>query len=297
MAESTSPLESFFLSASYPALVALVVYDYVLTMKQEIEYIWLAGNKVSVGGALFMIVRYSTLAYPFVALFTFLDKMEKSRMSCVALQWCTIISTALISSAVGALSAFRVYALYGGKRSLMAIILVTSQSVPAIQLYIGSLNSVRVAVSSMEYICEVTSTLNINTFERMLIAMRVACILVDTIVIVLTCAKLLRQLPIFATGERVLPLGKVLITDGLVYFIAMLTSHIFGLALSQNSETLVTLISWNTVVTGILASRCILDLREAAAKATSSQPSSISLHTVRDEVHSAHRSGEILSLT
>ncbi|KAI0725499.1 hypothetical protein C8Q72DRAFT_888610 [Fomitopsis betulina] len=272
----------------YFSATALYVYDYLLTLDREIKYFWKA--KQSFGTILFYFYRYPALVN---VLFEVLSRMRAPwqtagrsvvlgswTRSQMALDGIILVSTAIFASV-------RVYALFHRKWWAFTVVLVTALINPVILFYlftrsvpsIGTVEgfsscTLALAGSTDSYETYVLASLRYRyaltpTASTGMIAARVAALLADSCVLVLTGIQT-RQIG-KSTGsdseeDSMLGLKQSLkgtLLQGTVKtFTLLCLINVIGIATGRLDEFLEIWTLWTAILTSILISRLSLDLRE-----------------------------------
>ncbi|EJD40830.1 hypothetical protein AURDEDRAFT_186801 [Auricularia subglabra TFB-10046 SS5] len=113
---ATTPTPTGYLAL---ACLTWMLYDYLITLNDEIEFIWT--RKWTFTTVLFLLMRWSTLLLLLnqVVFFVFLENVSKS--SCDALSWGTAIATAVVLLEVEIVLQLRIYAMYERSRRILWI--------------------------------------------------------------------------------------------------------------------------------------------------------------------------------
>ncbi|EPS94795.1 hypothetical protein FOMPIDRAFT_58748, partial [Fomitopsis schrenkii] len=168
---------------------ALYVYDYLLTLDREIKYFW--KSKQSFGTILFYFYRYPALANTVLEV---LSRMRASwqtagvsHTSSSTLRFYSIYSTEVIFAAV------RVYAIFHRKLWVFCVVLVTGLANPIILFYLFTRSVPSIGTVEGFSSCTLALAGGIESYETTavtgMIAARVAGLIADTCVLVLTGIK------------------------------------------------------------------------------------------------------------
>ncbi|KAG2032663.1 hypothetical protein BDR03DRAFT_742751 [Suillus americanus] len=151
------------------AASAVVVYDWILTLGQEIEIVW--RQRWSVMTVLYLGIRY--IAIPYAVIFSLISLPTVSltdavsNIMCSALGWTTVVVTAML----GAVMIARLHAMYHGSRYmlmfLVAIVLAINIACAVITSKTNSMISREELILSGTYQC----TGNVEGNVEILIAM------------------------------------------------------------------------------------------------------------------------------
>ncbi|EKM58487.1 uncharacterized protein PHACADRAFT_140452 [Phanerochaete carnosa HHB-10118-sp] len=259
------------------AMMTLILWDHVITLSGEIRFIW--RRKLSLVTALFIINRYGVLVYGALAIATefvdgqavrplainqdFLHTAHVIYHSCTYLTRVTETMVLLLMLLFGICSALRTYALWNKNLQLFLVVLTLNLIPFGANLYLY--------ISVTPITTRVTTTVSCLSYMpltgheqiQLIAAARVSTILVDIIVLSVTLIKTFETQRVANRLHVQVPLTTMLIRDGTIYFLTVLSMNIAQLVVFHTTEQ-VYLISFICTVTAILVSRFFLDLRETA---------------------------------
>ncbi|EIW52866.1 uncharacterized protein TRAVEDRAFT_53299 [Trametes versicolor FP-101664 SS1] len=249
------------------AAAALLVYEYLVTLNQEIQLFW--ARRARAASLLFFTIRYWTLLNYVVFWSLDVAAAHFSDEGCVlAMLKIQFASVSLQYIPWAVLSALRVFAL-SGKRWPLSVLVFVVASVPAITNLVAfnfSLTGVKV------FTLGCIEQLDVTPLQHKILSVvtRASLSAADFIVVVVT---------IFATWNRGLPrmcttdtwrlsLGDVLLYNGITYFLVLLALNILVIVLGRaSSDATVQQASYLTnisaPVSAILICRFLLDLQAA----------------------------------
>lgn len=269
--------ESFLLfvnSSSKAAALALFAYDYLLTVGDEIQYIW--PDRLTLVKTLFFINRYVGIVNIPVDILTTVPFRNKTDTSCVYLERTQMIFNVLMSASLAIFFAIRTHAMYSHTRWVFMITLVLGLSSSIITAYIFSdLIPVNFEQSDwpfvhtpywMSYCSFGTNHWTIQQFLFWMAGARIASILADTVVLVFTLRKALesRRLAGKTVSMQSLSMMDFVVRHGALYFLVALLLNLAGfiVCLSNPDPTIENImLVWISIITSILMSRFIISLK------------------------------------
>ncbi|KAI0642703.1 hypothetical protein C8Q79DRAFT_1013371 [Trametes meyenii] len=260
--------------------IVLVCYDYALTLRREVQYIW--GRRLT--GALFvfytvrycgiispLLLAYNSIAFPNVFAFN-----HAGYATCISLiggilffttgrEYSLHFDKSSHLTELLVFSVLRAYAVSGKKVWVRGLVVILGILEPAVSVVVVIYVTTHKANLESTWIFYKDSASRI-LIERGCAIARDALIEVITLIHIWPISSTVRQARLRATSAQ--PKGSlpdVIIKNGILYFGALLCLNIVAMALSRSyPDPLVTPVTlWLTVLTSILTSRFILDLQEA----------------------------------
>ncbi|KAL6300947.1 hypothetical protein BKA93DRAFT_828648 [Sparassis latifolia] len=289
------------------AALAVLFYDHMLTLPAEVRFLWT--RKFSGATLLFMLNRYITLFGKTILLvtgFSWPNQTDAVRISMLSLQEipsyrCSVsqscaapvylveISTISVYIIVALISALRIYAIWNKDWRLFALVLAVGLAVPAINIYHYA-NSVPAAFAPWPlYGCAENASLSPAVFaniyamfpESMLTADAVSlathscAIGVDALVLFLTWIKTYGIRKVASQMHIKATISTLLLRDGTIYFGTMLALNVVDLIIVQSDVIFNPLPNFIDVITCILISRFLLNLREVVVDGDGNQGESL----------------------
>jgi len=274
---------SNILIANYAAVafVMILLYDYVLTFGEEVEFIW--KQKISVGSILFLFNRYMPMIDLVIAMNSYTNRAIQQDKFCLPWVRIDVWITVLCVGIIDVLLLLRTWALWGRSRTiliclsvlLVACILAASGTSLYYSLTVvefPSLNNIRSCLYTIP---------NIN----IIYGSYVSSILFDSTVMILT---LIKAVPA-RQPNGLTPLITQLLKDGVQYFViifltAIVNMIMVNLAPPAPSATLSILY---LVMASTLGCRLILNLRGSILRpAYNEENTTIYLNTLVFNNHS-----------
>ncbi|KAL4245134.1 hypothetical protein ABKN59_010529 [Abortiporus biennis] len=118
----------WFGTTSCVACTALIIYDYSITIDQEVQHIW--KTRLNLTSVLFVITRYCSLLV--VLGYVAFDLFPTSRSSCLGLWFFMSAAQTLLTTASGIFFVLRTWAIWG--RHLLPLAILTPLGLAAIAL-------------------------------------------------------------------------------------------------------------------------------------------------------------------
>ncbi|KAH9941660.1 uncharacterized protein BXZ73DRAFT_74865 [Epithele typhae] len=251
--------------------LALVGYDYLLTLDREIKYIWT--RKVTSASVIYVITRYCSLTAIVLTLLNFFPWPGKSSFKCNAIARSDSALDAAIILSSATFSSFRAYALC--RRKSVAFLVFALELDVELMAWYSQYGAIKVGASynpgpnNTNVLCDMDFS---------------------------SLVPLRRLTPSYhqVTWKRTWPwkegerpkfgLATVLFNDGVAYFLALLVANVINLAFVNNVQVprflfdvppkltpfpqlLFALVGWISATTVLFTCHFILDLLEAAARA------------------------------
>lgn len=246
------------------ASLALVSYDHVLTIKDEIQTLWVFPPNAA--GVLLLITRYSSLLIRVVDLLLFFRE-SWSPQSCDILQQLKFPGLGTIITTIFAhvIMVLRIYALYGGHATTLCLLLffvVIEAALFALSLFNGF---------------GTPRTLNPGCVTGAVFPVGINCIywgiplVAETVIFALT----LRKCNSYAKTVKQVPFLKTFLRDGFLYYIILASTHVLNLllfALASNPNK-ASGSGFGQTLTSILVSRLVFNLRKQSLTNDSCQES------------------------
>ncbi|KAI0371238.1 hypothetical protein BV20DRAFT_1051655 [Pilatotrama ljubarskyi] len=284
---------------NYFAPTAVFCYDYMLTLHREVR-LWQRG--LSGAALLFCATRYPALLNTIFVIMDLTSWRGMSDRKCVPVRrawpdradswvWIVLSSCMIVTriemvldiivlTSAAIFSALRVYALCGRDRRSALLVLILGLVSPAIVIltFVEMRNQV-IDVAPGARICGFSTTISRGVYENCksssptpgagyarlggMIGARTSSVFADLIVLVVTWARILPMRRAAGGLNVSTSLSSILIQDGTMYFLVLLAANVVGLSLIRHLCFLEPMSTWISVLTAIMTSRFILDLREA----------------------------------
>lgn len=284
------------LVATYACLLStsvLVLYEYVLTLSQEIKCIW-KGRPTSVT-IVYLLNRYTIVAYSITSILQLVSHSWKSITSIEDALVCWETLSMIWEFVWAVFGALRVYAV-GGRNWPLAIVTLSLGLVSLVaNAYIYARRSpVPTSSSSAKKLSVPGNQVSITLENKLMIASRTCLIASDILVLYVTWMSMLKLRRMSGSSSpRVSSLIVMMCRDGTIYFLALLllNSLEIGLYLTNVFTGLSTVI---TPVSSVIMSRFLLNLRQLSLPqemdASEDPPSSVSRETESTELTSEYLS-------
>ncbi|CAL1698806.1 unnamed protein product [Somion occarium] len=251
------------------AATTLLIFDYLLTLSEEIKCIW--KRKFTGVTILFFINRYVTLMYRIlmiVQMVSFDNQTESTAnagwyqylifiCSCASvLRFCEGL-VIILEVTAAAFMAIRMYAIWNGDRRVFAVVFILGLVTPAINIYYYTTLSV---IALPQPLVGCGEEVDLHTPIAISVFNRVFAIGLDAFILILTWAKTAGIMRSLASVHIRTSLTTMLLRDGTVYFAFLLVLNVANLvAISYNIFG--ALPALTDVVTSILITRFLLNLR------------------------------------
>lgn len=250
--------ESFTENCCAAAAVALLIYDWAITLGQELRYVW--SSKFRGYTLLFILNRVNSLGMIVGILMGLTpwytgESCKAAVLVLASFQIMNFVIWAIVSS-------LRVYAISNRTVwvSLLTFLLALVPAATNVYNYIAS--SYFVSTYSILVECEYNQKYSDSVGMKLLICTRVAVILADAMVLLVTWRHLRGTLKSSRIGTNRVSLGLLLLRDGTLYFVMLLLLNIAQiiavLDFGQNFDPIPDFIFPITI---IIISRFILNLR------------------------------------
>ncbi|KZT67927.1 hypothetical protein DAEQUDRAFT_728429 [Daedalea quercina L-15889] len=242
----------------------LIIYDYLITLDDEISLLWLAQKKRA-STLLFAGSRFTLLVLALAYIACCWQTANKTVESCMAVAIATACVEALAFGIIASASALRVGAISGGKWSLAAVAFVLGLVPAAMNILISLKTTYTIVAYGDLSICVGSCNGTIDKVHKIVeIITRTTSIASDMVVIAATWYYCYNPalLRLRVRSESLSLVGYTL-QDGTIYFIAILTLNIINLFTWFFAR-------WTSInmivlpVSAILVSRSIINLRQMA---------------------------------
>lgn len=257
----TSVEEINFNNYYFVAILALIVYEHILTSGDEIRLKW--GYRRLIVAICFYLNRLTLLALGITGLLLVLP--WKHKMSCNAAYGFYVSCQLCIIAITAAVSAFRTY-LAGNRSWCLAGVALAFGLVPVgTNLYRFSRVSVEFSVDHGIAYCEGNFKLSTTEEDRIIIATRACAIACDATVILVTWSNMYSTVRVLS-GETQLSgrgLSWLMLRDGSLYFIALLLLNVIDMVTYYLNHLIGNLTAFILPLSSVLISRLLFNLRDA----------------------------------
>ncbi|KAI0334549.1 hypothetical protein GY45DRAFT_1242288, partial [Cubamyces sp. BRFM 1775] len=238
--------------------MALLVYDYLLTLRHEVRFVW--SRKFTGATVLFLLNRYIIILVYLVDVITLFPIISKVSACPGTGRFITVLEV-LPYIIWAAFSSLRAYALSSRNLPIGLLIFLLSLVPAGVNAYFFSTFSFIELPSPSN--CTALSDI---TAQLMTIVSRASLMAADTLVIVVTWASTYRIGKASRDARLGFSFGALLLRDGTIYFVALVAMNIVHMTLNTvKPNDFVQQASYVTVlenpITSILVSRFILNLR------------------------------------
>jgi len=237
------------------AFVMTLLYDWVLTFGEEVEFVW--QQKMKIGSVLFLLNRYIPMIYLVISMNSYTNRAIREDKFCRAWIYLDIWIRVLCNGLINVLLLLRTWALWEKSRTILiflSVLLMVCMLAASSQSLYSSLTIVQIPLLNSIRPCLFTVP-NADFIYGSL----VSCIVFDSAVLILTLVKAVpaRQ------PDGLTPLITQLLKDGVQYFVVLFLIAIANIIMAGHvppalATTLFTLYS---VTTSTLGCRLILNLR------------------------------------
>lgn len=258
----------------YFAATCLCCYDYFLTLQQEIDFIW--SGRLTFANILFYCFRYPAILNTIFVVLGYVPWPGwQTTRSCTIIIRFEMAGDVLILTSSALFTAMRVYALSGRSKILFGIVLTLGLVAPVISTYTFAVSYPILQVVTPTYqSCDIYARYTVNNW---MIGTRVSSLLFDGLVMALTWVRIRRIAVPSSDAAASKSLQAVLIKDTAVYFAFLLLLNVIGVGVAVGHLTFIEAVStWTAILTSVLLSRLVLDLREVTATFGESKTTSIS---------------------
>jgi len=256
----------------HSAATALIVYDVLIGLHDEIQYVWKWKRRMSGASFLYYVLRYAPLLNRGSVLFS-LVYMDRNSLSCQTLSWIYEMLSFFTFASIAVLSALRVYAVWDGNRALFILLLLLGLVLPSVHLVIRVFPAVPEITTPWytSMTCRLSladplssTSLPEATASLLLIVSRFASVASDLLVVFLVSWKTI-VLPRQAILQRISSsLVVTMLKEGTIYFIILVAFSVslmfaFSHANYDGSFDLI------LVISSILMARFFVHLRIVAS--------------------------------
>ncbi|RPD55658.1 hypothetical protein L227DRAFT_656701 [Lentinus tigrinus ALCF2SS1-6] len=262
----------------------LLFYDYILTFDKEVGLFW---KRISGASLLFLVNRYMTLLTQIFDVVQFTTDMSDESCAKFSKVAATVDLCQYVPWAV--FSGLRAYALSRYKPlGILVFLLSLGPDVVNLVKYAYGLSGFSGPVWAVESCAEggaditplpqlscIDYTRTSSCEPKFVIISRSCLLVADLILILITWVSLWKRV-VYVSGKlKRLAFTKVLLWDGTIYFIVILTMNVLHLAFSlpsvsrsPSSRNFSQITVFTEPITAILVSRFLIDLQEANRKPT-----------------------------
>ncbi|KAI0331799.1 hypothetical protein GY45DRAFT_1433703 [Cubamyces sp. BRFM 1775] len=243
--------------------LALLTYDHLLTLSGEIQFVW--GRKFSGATVVFMLNRYVTLFGKIVLPISTFWWPNQTDDSCRGPIILTEMFSVIVYFIVAIFSTLRVYAIWNKDwRPALAVLLV-GLCVPVANMY-HYIPSVPGAFTWPLYGCGEATPLSDVQLAEFAIVIHSCAIAADLLVLILTWVKTYQIKKLASILEADASFSTLILRDGSLYFGALLVLNVVDLIILQSNVLFDPLPVFIDVLTCILISRFMLNLRQIAGR-------------------------------
>ncbi|KAF8590055.1 hypothetical protein K439DRAFT_1657616 [Ramaria rubella] len=241
------------------ASIAILVYDYFVTLHLEIDLTW--GTPWKLGRVMFFLTRYTVFIDAVMLGYFHFTKAHVSPRTCFLIYQ---TSGWFLFGGVGIaeiILIFRTWATWGQNRTILVllVVLMTLVGVPAIYLTHAGLTSLQFSESPIP---TVRSCFIVSKHDKNLLWDFALILLFETIILGLT---LLRRVCHY--GRSTSSMASTLYKDGITYYIYLTGFSIANVAfLGLIEDSGATLILMQRVIHSVLTGRILLNIRLAGAQ-------------------------------
>jgi len=234
-----------------------LLYDHLLTLDLEVQYIWNQSKRRS--SYWFFALRYLVTCGEIVVLVLRFSPPPSNADTCNLYETFINVYTLVVELIVPILLAMRVYAMYEcSKRILWTLWGALALVLPVVvwSVVVSSLGTVLLAgIVCDRYFVEEKATY---------LAITWSCALTyDSLIFCLTVYKSYRTRKTYAKMDIQIPLMNLMIRDGVVYFVVICCVHAVNIALSATGSTGMSALTRN--ISAMMILRLMLNLHEKAA--------------------------------
>lgn len=237
----------------------MYLYDYVLTFTDEVDQLWMSGRSGT--AALFCTLRYPPLVNVVLQILLLLPWPSwQTSHSCASAGVAQLTLYVLVLTSAAVFSALRVYAIAAKNLYLGLLTLLLGLVNPGINIYTFTTFTFEPApfphAGCIYYV-------NSNTgFIHWMMGARAASLVNDIVVLIITLMHLTKtNTSGFSAGSD---LGRVLTMDTIMYFSLLLIVNLIAIITGRSIDFIAPVTTWIAVLTSILLSRLLLDMREVS---------------------------------
>ncbi|KAJ7483259.1 hypothetical protein FB451DRAFT_1233922 [Mycena latifolia] len=249
--------DTFANNCATAAFVSILVYDWLLTLRSEVEYIW--KQKMSFGKLLYLLNRYLVIIDLVILLNSYANPIIRgSKVFCVPWfhidSWLGVISIVTIDT----IMLIRVWAMW--HRSKKALVFLLSLQVLCNLAEAGATLWASLTLFSIPSPNNIRPCLTGFARPNVLYALFMGVVVWDLVVMVAT---LIRAIPALRLNRTATPMIGLLLRDGIQYFVLMLFIALGCIiVLNVAPGALATmLLTLQRVTNSVIGSRIMLNLR------------------------------------
>ncbi|KZT72286.1 hypothetical protein DAEQUDRAFT_722950 [Daedalea quercina L-15889] len=265
LAQDADEIRALYLQNTlYYSAVALCCYDYLLTLGDEIAYVWRSKRRLS--ALLFCGFRYPALLNTvFMILGSRAFPSWQSNHSCFILVQAQSVGAMLTMASAAMFTALRLSAIYDKSLWIFWIVFLTGMTSPAISTYFSvilkpDLVTIGPLTTCAGYVSDDQKS-SYNASTLLVIVRSALSLLADALVFVLTWRKLIRAREATRCS---MSLVSVLIEDTAIYFLLLCIVNLVGIGLGHFFSLAIGMSLWTLTLTSSLLSRLLLDLHKAS---------------------------------
>ncbi|KAI0087269.1 hypothetical protein BDY19DRAFT_907474 [Irpex rosettiformis] len=239
------------------ALLALLFYEYCITLRREVVTMW--GRKFRAATWLFLLNRYLTITY--ALLLTAADQ-ARGHNSCLVNTRLFQTFSRMVTVVFALFSSLRIYAIWNRSTYVFALIFVINIAPIGTNIYIHVKETVDYEVFPWGCVCITRSLISTKVHVDLVRVTRVAVMFGDAVVLLLTWWKTMSIRKEASLARIKVKLTTLLIRDGTLFFVTLLAFNLLRAVLIETTEVPGYMMAPVNVITSILISRFMLDLRE-----------------------------------
>lgn len=244
----------FGTSGAVAIMVLLPLYEYLITLDQEVATVWQRGRRLTFASALLVSTRWYMIIQSLV------NAMPACEATCERLvlwfECLGFIGYALVV----AFGALRISAIWGRNHTLFLVLFIIGMAPLPIDAYTISF---QVFISRPGIPCIIANELPVQILHKLMIVKRVLLIFDGALILFLTSMKTYRQI---IDGRRAgIPtsVSTCLLRDGALYFVILLAFNIAIVLPRRPTEGTALLSAAMQALPQILANRFMLNLRQS----------------------------------
>ncbi|OCH91914.1 hypothetical protein OBBRIDRAFT_791776 [Obba rivulosa] len=245
------------------ACTALVLYHHLTTVSHEVRYMW--GRRWNSVTIIFFLNRWTTFVWAIISLVFDLMPLP-SIISCKGVTYSQDMLELTLSVLWATFSAIRVYAISCGSGAL-AILACVLGLVPVGTNIYGHFAATQFQIVNSPFTgpgCLEGENLSEFILNDLTIGTRVAVIMSDLIVLLVTWSKTYAMKREADHLKMKTPLVSMLLLDGTVYFLVLLALNVLQIAATTTNVFVDTANFFITPISSIIISYFLLNLRQAA---------------------------------
>lgn len=239
-------------------LLALSVWEYVITFDQEVSTVWQA-TRFSGSSLLLLVTRYGMLIEVLVQLLRGVLGISSCKVSVIILEGLALLSYIVIAL----FSALRVSAMWDRNYYMFTILLVLGLAPVATDIFYISHYQYSHIGKPLPISCSASPNISAELYYTLTLVTRIPLIVADFGVLALTWMKTYTQIQSARRLQTPAPMVACLARDGTIYFIALLIMNIVQMLLGTSLVKGHSIGSFIAALPPILINRFILNLRQA----------------------------------